>query len=184
MIKKTTVHEINQLLNTGGECQVIDVREYSEFDHERIADAQLMPLSNFEEHSDEIDHGKPVYLMCRSGNRAKQAAERLAKKGFTDIHVIEGGMLAWAQADLPVVKGESKVWSLERQVRFTAGSLIVIGVLLGLAIHSYVSLIAGFVGAGLAFSAATDTCAMGMVLAKMPWNKAPASCEPARSANS
>ncbi len=55
MIKQATVHEINELLDRGVECQVIDVREYSEFNSERIADAQLMPLSNFEKHADEID---------------------------------------------------------------------------------------------------------------------------------
>lgn len=173
MIKQTTVHEINQLLDTGGECQVIDVREFSEFNSERIADAQLMPLSNFEKHAAEIDHTKPVYLMCRSGNRAKQAAEKLSAKGFTDIHVIQGGMTAWAGANLPVVKGESTVWSLERQVRFTAGLLVLSGVVLGFAVSPYFFLLSGFVGAGLTFAGATDWCGMGMLLARMPWNKAP-----------
>ncbi|MEQ1923509.1 MAG: rhodanese-like domain-containing protein [Pyrinomonadaceae bacterium] len=179
-IKQATVHEINELLDGGGECQVIDVREFSEFNSERIADAQLMPLSNFEKHADEIDHTKPVYLMCRSGNRAKNAAEKLAAKGFTDIHVVQGGMVAWAGANLPVVKGESKVWSLERQVRFTAGLFVLSGVLLSLFVSPYLLLLTAFVGAGLMFSAVTDTCGMGMVLAKMPWNKAPASCDPAK----
>lgn len=179
-IKRATVHEMNELLDGGGECQVIDVREFSEFNSERIADAQLMPLSNFEKHADEIDHTKPVYLMCRSGNRAKNAAEKLASKGFTDIHVIEGGMVAWAGANLPVVKGESKVWSLERQVRFAAGIFVLAGVILSVFASPYLILISAFVGAGLMFSAATDTCAMGMVLAKMPWNKAPATCEPGK----
>ena len=178
MIKQVSVHEVNELLDSGGECQVIDVREFSEFNSERIADAQLMPLSNFEKHAEEIDHSKPVYLMCRSGNRAKQAAERLMKKGFTDIHVVEGGMAAWAGADLPIVKGESKVWSLERQVRFAAGVFVLTGVLLGSLVTPYLYLLSAFIGAGLAFSAATDTCAMGMMLARMPWNKAPAACEP------
>ena len=183
MIKQATVHEINELLDSGGECQVIDVREFSEFNNERIADAQLMPLSNFEKHADEIDHTKPVYLMCRSGNRAKNAAEKLASKGFTDIHVVEGGMVAWAGANLPVVTGESKVWSLERQVRFAAGLFVLIGILLGAFFGPYLTLISALVGGGLMFSAATDTCAMGMVLAKMPWNKAPAACNaPAKSA--
>ncbi len=179
-IKQATVHEINELLDGGGECQVIDVREFSEFNSERIADAQLMPLSNFEKHADEIDHTKPVYLMCRSGNRAKNAAEKLAAKGFTDIHVVQGGMVAWAGANLPVVKGESKVWSLERQVRFAAGLFVLSGVLLSLFVSPYLLLLSAFVGAGLMFSALTDTCGMGMILAKMPWNKAPASCEPAK----
>jgi rhodanese-related sulfurtransferase len=176
MIKKSSVEEINELLGNGAECQVIDVREFSEFTHERIADAQLMPLSNFEKHADEIDHSKPVYLMCRSGNRAKQAAERLSKKGFTDIHVIDGGMLAWSQAGLPVVKGESKIWSLERQVRFAAGSLVFIGFILSWLVHPYFSFLSGFVGAGLVFAAVTDTCAMGMLIARMPWNQEP-QCE-------
>ena len=171
MIKKATVNEINEMLNTGGECQVIDVREFSEFDSERIADAQLMPLSNFERHADEIDHSKPVYLMCRSGNRAKQAAERLAKKGCTDVHVVEGGMLAWTEAGLPVVKGESKVWSLERQVRFVAGLLVLLGAILSFAAHPFFIGLSAFVGAGLVFAAVTDTCGMAMILARMPWNQ-------------
>jgi rhodanese-related sulfurtransferase len=177
MIKQATVHEINELLDSGGECQVIDVREFSEFNSERIADAQLMPLSNFEKHADEIDHSKPVYLMCRSGNRATQAAEKLAAKGFTDIHVVKGGMTAWAGADLPVVKGESTVWSLERQVRFTAGLFVLVGVVLGFAVSPYLFLLSGFVGAGLVFAAVTDTCGMAMVLARMPWNQQPKSEE-------
>lgn len=177
MIKQATVHEINEMLETGGECQVIDVREFSEFNSERIADAQLMPLSNFEKHADEIDHSKPVYLMCRSGNRATQAAEKLAAKGFTDIHVVKGGMTAWAGADLPIVKGESKVWSLERQVRFAAGAFVLTGILLSLFVTPYFILLSGFVAVGLMFSAVTDTCGMGMVLARMPWNQQPKSAE-------
>lgn len=177
MIKQTTVQEVNELIDSRGECQVIDVREFSEFNSERIADAQLMPLSNFEKHADEIDHTKPVYLMCRSGTRAKQAAEKLMKKGFTDIHVVEGGMMAWAGANLPVIKGESKVWSLERQVRFTAGLLVLLGVVLTVFVHPYFLVIPAFIGAGLAFAGATDWCGMAMLLARMPWNKAPVSCE-------
>ncbi|HQZ97973.1 MAG TPA: rhodanese-like domain-containing protein [Pyrinomonadaceae bacterium] len=177
MIKQATVQEINELLDTGGECQVIDVREFSEFNSERIADAQFMPLSNFEKHEAEIDHTKPVYLMCRSGNRANQAAERLMKKGFTDIHVIQGGMTAWSGANLPIVKGGSTVWSLERQVRFAAGLFVVAGILLSVFLSPYVIVVSALVGAGLMFSAATDTCAMGMILARMPWNRAPAACE-------
>ncbi len=177
MIKQASVHEINELLDGGGECQVIDVREFSEFNSERIADAQFMPLSNFEKHAEEIDHAKPVYLMCRSGNRAKTAAEKLASKGFTDIHVIQGGMVAWSEAALPVIQGSSKVWSLERQVRFTAGLIVLIGVILGFAVNQFLFLISGAIGAGLVFSSVTDTCGMGMILARMPWNKEPATCQ-------
>ena len=171
MIKQSNVREVNEKL-TGGECQIIDVREFSEYDSERVTGARLMPLSQFEKHVAEIDRTKPVYLMCRSGNRAKQAAEKLIAKGFADVRVIEGGMQAWSNANLPVIKGESKVWSLERQVRFTAGLLVLTGAILSFAVHPYFILLSGFIGAGLVFAAVTDTCGMGMMLAKMPWNQA------------
>lgn len=171
MVKNASVQEINELLSSGSECQVIDVREFPEFDAERIEAAELMPLSSFEKLADGIDHSKPVYLMCRSGNRAKTAAERLAKKGFTDVHVIEGGMVAWSAAKLPVIRGVSKVWGLERQVRFVAGSLVLLGFVLSSLVHPFAIFLSAFIGAGLVFSAATDTCGMGMVLAKMPWNR-------------
>lgn len=179
MVKQVKAHEVHEIMQEG-ECQVIDVREFSEFEAERIHQSKLMPLSNFEKHAEEIDHTKPVYLMCRSGNRARQAADRLLKKGFTDIHVVEGGMQAWGNAGLPVVKGETKVWSLERQVRFTAGSIVLLGVLLSVFVWQPFVWISALIGAGLVFSAATDTCGMAMMLARMPWNRHKAvSCDAA-----
>ena len=178
MIKEIDVRKIKQMMESG-EHQIIDVREFSEFNSERIEGAKLKPLSNLDKQATEIDTSKPVYLMCRSGGRAKQAAEKLSKKGFSDVCVITGGMNAWTNANLPVIKGESKVWSLERQVRFAAGSLVVVGVLLSF-VSPYFILLSAFVGAGLVFAAVTDTCGMAMALAKMPWNKQQgATCEPA-----
>lgn len=171
MIKQTSVQEINELITGGGAPQVIDVREYGEFEAAKIQQAKLVPLSNFERQIGEVNSSQPVYLMCRSGNRAKQAAEKLVKRGFSDVHVVEGGMLAWEGANLPTIKGASKVWSLERQVRFAAGSLVVLGVVLSWLIHPYLIALSAFVGAGLVFAAVTDTCGMAMMLARMPWNK-------------
>ena len=171
MVKEISVYEITELQKQGDECQVIDVREYSEFDSERIANIRLMSLSNFEKYTAEIDRSRPVYIMCQSGNRATRAAQWLAANGFDDVYVIRGGMSAWSQADLPIIKGESKTWSLERQVRFAAGVLVLIGVILGFSVSPYLFLICGFVGAGLTFSGITDFCGMGMLLAKMPWNR-------------
>ena len=93
MTKEIEVRQISQITESG-ECQIIDVREFSEFNSERIEGAQLKPLSNFEKQVAEIDPAKPVYLMCRSGGRAKQAAEKLSHRGFSDIYVITGGMKA------------------------------------------------------------------------------------------
>ena len=84
---------------------------------------------------------------------------------------VAGGFEAWKKAALPFEKDENAPWALERQVRFVAGSLVLIGVLLSVFVHPYFIGLSGFVGAGLVFAAATDTCAMGMVLLKMPWNR-------------
>lgn len=171
MVRQTNVYEVNEImLNSSGKCQVIDVREFPEFAAEKIYNARLTPLSNFESYTDEIDRTKPVYIMCRSGNRARQAADRLLKKGFADIHIIEGGMQAWKEASLPVIKGETKVWSLERQVRFTAGAIVLFGILLSFFLWQPLVWVSAFIGAGLVFSAMTDTCGMALVLAKLPWN--------------
>lgn len=174
VIRKCTPSEVGAALTGAAGCQLVDVREFSEYDAERVAGARLAPLSALEENLGGTDPRRPVYLMCRSGKRAAQAAERLAARGFTDLRVIDGGFQAWAAAGLPVERGAGRVWSLERQVRFAAGLLVLAGVLLSL-ISPWLILVSGFVGAGLTFSAVTDTCGMALVLARMPWNRKPES---------
>jgi rhodanese-related sulfurtransferase len=148
----------------------LDVREVFEHEAERITSARLTPLSALQHSVDGIDRERPVYLLCRSGNRAAQAAERLAGWGFKDVRVIRGGLQAWSAEGLATEKGQNRMWSLERQVRFAAGFLVLSGVLLSL-LSPWFILLSGFVGSGLMFSAVTDTCAMGMLLARMPWNR-------------
>lgn len=178
-IQRCTVHELQAQLAGQADCQVLDVREYSEYESERLAGAQLAPLSALEQNAGAIDSTRQIFVLCRSGNRATQAAQRLAQMGFQNLTVVDGGLLAWQAAGLPVEKGTSKVWSLERQVRFTAGLIVLIGVLLASFVHPYFIALSGFIGAGLVFASVTDTCAMGMVLARMPWNQKPktAACE-------
>ncbi len=179
VINRCTVTELKTRLVNQADCQVLDVREYSEYESERLAGAQLVPLSALEQNAGVIDRTRQIFVLCRSGQRAAQAAERLSKLGFQHLTVVDGGMLAWSAAGLPVEKGVSKVWSLERQVRFTAGLIVLVGVLLTIFVHPYFIALSGFIGAGLVFAAVTDTCAMGMMLAKMPWNQKPktATCE-------
>ena len=83
---------------------------------------------------------------------------------------VEGGTLACVEAGLPVVRGKKAI-SLERQVRIAAGSLVLLGVLLGWFVHPAFIGLSAFVGAGLVFAGITDTCGMGMMLARMPWNQ-------------
>lgn len=173
-LTRCTIEDLSLVLRNAG--QVIDVREASEYEAERIAGTRLVPLSALDRHldrlDDTLDRTCAVYVVCRSGSRAVRAAGRLAALGWRDVRVVDGGLLAWAAAGLPVERGSRRTWSLERQVRFTAGLLVLTGVLLSILVHPWAVLLAGLVGGGLTFSAATDTCAMAMVLARMPWNRA------------
>jgi len=168
--------EAHQSLEVKGVGQLVDVREGSEVDALRVEGALNLPLSRLEALASRIDRDRPVFLLCRSGGRAATAAEKLHSLGVKDIRVIEGGILAWESAGKPVVRGESRVWSMERQVRFTAGLFVATGVALGYALDKRFYLLAAFVGGGLMFSALTDTCAMAVVLGRLPWNRGKGSC--------
>lgn len=166
-----TVLTLNEKLGNE-DLHLVDVREYAEFAGGRVAGAKVLPLGELEKRHSELDHTKPIYVMCRSGNRSSQAQRKLKALGFTNVVNVTGGFDAWKKEDLPFEKDEKAPWALERQVRFTAGLLVLSGVLLGIFVHPYFIGLAGFVGAGLMFAAITDTCAMGTMLLKMPWNRA------------
>ncbi len=164
-----TVTTLNERLRTE-DPQLIDVRESAEFLASRIAGAKSLPLSELETRVSELDRTKPVYLICRTGRRSAEAQKKLTALGFIVFNITDG-FEAWKRAGLPFLQDSKAPWSLERQVRMAAGSLVILGVLLAALVHPYLILLSAFVGAGLMFAAATDTCAMGMLLAKMPWNQ-------------
>ena len=166
--------EFANLCNEGKKIDLIDVRtpvEYREV-HVEIARNvpldQLDPAAIMQARSDTTN--EPLYLICRSGSRGQQACEKFLKAGFSNVVNIEGGTMACAEAGLPVVRGKKAV-SLERQVRIAAGLLVLVGALLGWLVHPAFIGLSAFVGAGLVFAGVTDTCGMGMILARMPWNR-------------
>jgi rhodanese-related sulfurtransferase len=112
-----------------------------------------------------------LYLLCQSGRRAQMAAEQIARESDVNVVVVDGGTEACVAAGLPVRQGGRRVWSLERQVRVAAGFLVLSGVVLGTLVAPGWYVLSGFVGAGLMFAGITDTCAMGMLIARMPWNR-------------
>jgi len=100
-----------------------------------------------------------------------KVCQKLKSAGFEKVVNVEGGTSAWNDSGLPVITGK-KAMSLERQVRIAAGSLVVIGAAVGHFMHPGGFALSAFVGAGLVFAGVTDTCGMGMLIARMPWNRA------------
>lgn len=169
-MSECTVLGLQERLESG-EIHLIDVREQMEFAAGRVAGASSIPLGELEKRHTEVDHAKPVYVMCRTGRRSAEAQARLRALGFTNVINVGGGIEAWKQEGLPVERDERAPWSIERQVRFTAGLLVLTGVILSLVVHQYFIALSALIGFGLAFTAAIDWCGMGLLIAKMPWNR-------------
>jgi rhodanese-related sulfurtransferase len=170
-MKTITPVELQKILIVQPSVSVVDVRTPVEFAEVHVPQAQSIPLDELRPESLPLAKDQPVYLLCRSGQRATKAAEKLAKAGYVQPIVVEGGTLAWVAANLPVTRGTTKVVSLERQVRIAAGAIVFTGVLLAQFVNMHFIWLSGFVGAGLIFAGITDFCGMGLLLAKMPWNK-------------
>jgi rhodanese-related sulfurtransferase len=165
--------EVAALRQEGRKIRLIDVRTPAEYREVHAEGAELMPLDSFDPKAiAALAHGiaEPIYIICKSGSRARQACEKCLGSGVLNVVSVDGGTAAWEQAGLPVIRGK-KTMSLERQVRIAAGLLVLIGAGLSFVHPGWIGLSA-FVGAGLVFAGVTDTCGMAMVLAKMPWNQA------------
>jgi len=181
-------HDLHQLTAKDPDIDVIDVRTPREFAALHATCATLHPLATLDPRrvlaARRSGTTEPVYLICHSGSRAKQAASRFAACGFANAIVVDGGTEAWRQAGLPVVRGR-KAMALERQVRIAAGLLVLLGLALGIWVHLGFIAISAFVGAGLVFAGATDWCGMGLLLARMPWNRGSSdSCDTGSSGGS
>jgi len=171
--KTVTPKQLHEMVCAGASVDLIDVRTPVEFREVHVPFARNLPLDQLEASkiaSQRAGNDAPLYVICRSGGRGKQACDKLIAAGCTNVVNVEGGTQAWDQAGLQVVRGK-KAMSLERQVRIAAGALVLTGVVLGALVHPYFYGLSGFVGAGLIFAGVTDTCAMGMLIARMPWNQ-------------
>jgi rhodanese-related sulfurtransferase len=168
-MNEATVLELNEELKKG-DVNLIDVREYGEFANGRVKEAENVPLGEVGKLHEELDTSEKVYVMCRTGRRSEQAQDILKAVGFNDVTNVRGGLDAWKNAGFPTAKDENAPWEIERQVRFAAGALVLTGFFLGM-VHWSFLFITAFVGAGLVISALTNTCTMGMILLKMPWNQ-------------
>lgn len=163
-------------LTASGKLSILDVRTPGEFASLRIAGSINLPFERLDPPAllTRFATDAPLYCICQTGTRSQLAADRLRAAGFTNVVHVDGGTNAWTSAKLPLEQGERSVISLERQVRIAAGLLIVIGVIIGAAIHPAGYLLSALIGAGLVFAGITNSCGMSMVLARLPWNQASA----------
>jgi rhodanese-related sulfurtransferase len=167
-----TPTELQSLL-ARGTVELIDVRTPLEFGEVHVRGAKNVPLDRLNPAAllgPDRDPARTVYVLCRSGSRGQTACDKLAAAGFTNAVNVEGGTLACEQAGVPVVRGK-KVMSLERQVRIAAGGVALTGAVLALAVHPWFAGIPAFIGAGLVFAGISDWCGMGLLIARMPWNR-------------
>ena len=164
-----TPAEVKQFLDHGESIELIDVRTPAEFREVHVRGARNVPLDRIDASQFAGRGDAPLYVICHKGSRGVMACRKLADGGLETVINVEGGTAACIEAGLPVVRGKATM-SLERQVRIAAGSLVLLGVGLSF-VNSWFIALSGFVGAGLVFAGITDTCGMGMLLARMPWNQ-------------
>jgi rhodanese-related sulfurtransferase len=170
MSQTITVCELTAWEQEVRHFQSIDVRSTWEFKTGHIPGAINIPMDEIESRIADLNPRLPIVLICQAGTRAQITANLLAGR-HPDLRVLQGGTNGWKAAGRPVICHAKVRWSLERQVRLVAGFLATSGVVLAITVHPYWLGLSGFVGLGLIFAGITDICAMGMLLAKMPWNR-------------
>lgn len=156
------------------EAVLIDAREPFEHAIEHIEASSLHPLSNFDAESIEAQaKGRKIIFHCQAGKRSIDAANQLASKN-TQAYYLAGGIQQWKQSGHPTIRSsQAPRIDIMRQVQMTAGTLIVLGVVLGLTINIWFISLSAFVGCGLFFAGFTGWCGMAKLLARMPWNRIP-----------
>lgn len=150
---------------------LVDVREPGEYAGEHIPGAKLVSLSKFKPEKIKLLNDKQTVLYCQSGNRSGKAAKQLLDAGFESVIHLKGGLPTWKQAGYEIEVNKNAPISIMRQVQIVAGTLVFTGTILGAFVSPWFLILSGFVGAGLTFAGISGTCAMGMLLAKLPYNQ-------------
>ncbi|MEU9318161.1 rhodanese-like domain-containing protein [Streptomyces sp. NPDC048295] len=164
---------LHRLVQEGRAPRLLDVRTPGEFRTAHIPGSYNVPLDTLREHRGELlaHLDEDVVLVCRSGARAAQAEKALADAGLPNLRVLEGGIIAWETVGAPVNRGPER-WDMERQVRLVAGSVVLATGLVGVFVPG-THLIGTAIGAGLTYAAVSNSCMMGVLLSKLPYNRGP-----------
>ncbi|MGQ0846584.1 MAG: rhodanese-like domain-containing protein [Sporichthyaceae bacterium] len=165
---KIEAAEVRRILEAGRPGRLLDVRTPGEFAAGHIEGSVNIPLDQLGAVAHRLAGPDPLIVVCQSGRRAVLACKTLADAGAVGTVLVDG-MIAWTASGGPSRTLSGK-WSLERQVRFVAG-LIVFASIAASVFWEPARYLAGMVGAGLVFAAVSNTCAMGLLLAKLPYNR-------------
>ncbi|MFE1290005.1 rhodanese-like domain-containing protein [Streptomyces sp. NPDC058751] len=165
--------DVDQARDRLAELTVIDVRTPGEYASGHLPGALNVPLDRLRRALPVLGRTRAGLLMvCASGNRSASACALLAEHGVTAA-TLTGGTGAWAERGHELHRPATTVragWSMERQVRFTAGTVVLTGLGLGL-LHPAWQLLSAGVAGGLVFSALTNTCGMAALLSRLPHNR-------------
>ena len=156
-----------------GIANILDCRTPGEFATLKVASSVNIPLDRLDpaEVMSRFGADAPLYCICQTGTRSQLAASKLRNAGMQQVIHVDGGTNAWVSAGFTVESGARKVISLDRQMRITAGALIVLGAAIGTLWHPAGYWLSALIGAGLVYAGISNTCGMTVVLAKMPWNQ-------------
>lgn len=165
------VEDLETLIEREEAPVLLDVRSPAEYETAHIPGSHNVPLDALGEHREELANGldSDVVLICRSGQRAGRAERRFAEVGMSKTHVLDGGIMAWEKAGRDVNRGRER-WDIERQVRVVAGSIVLGSILVSIVVP-VLKWLAAAIGAGLAIAALTNTCMMGNLLSRLPYNR-------------
>ena len=163
--------ELNKMMSEKV-VKLYDIREIDEFQRDHIKNAKNTPLSKLDvQDFSELTTNDNVVFYCQGGNRTKQCEAKLQLLNVDKVLVLDGGISAWKKHGLSIKENQKAPLPIMRQVQIIAGSLIVLGVILGYSVSPMFFLLSGFVGAGLTFAGISGFCGMANILMLLPYNK-------------
>lgn len=168
-LKPISPQDAQALLSQG--ALLVDIRAADEHAREHIPAARHLPMDRVQAGDLATVQAPAVIFHCRSGQRTRINASALAGCAPCEGYVLEGGLDAWKKAGLPVRADAKQPLELQRQVQIAAGTLIVLGAVLGYAVSPAFHLLSGIVGAGLVFAGVSGFCGLARLLMRMPWNR-------------
>jgi rhodanese-related sulfurtransferase len=167
---------LQALRDRGEPINLVDVRTAAEYADGHAPGSISIPLDALDPRElkarfgAETGNAEPLYLICASGKRAEQGAQKLGSAGVNNLVLIDGGISAWADQGLSLQR-TSRLPSLERQTQIALGLLLLLTLVKGALIHPVFFGLVGLLGIGLIAAGIAGRCGLSAILARMPWNR-------------